>query len=171
VSKLDHQAIVTCAVKLGDEAGLGAVGLRGVAARLGVTPMALYRHVENKEALLDAIAEWLYGEFKLPRATDGWWDALALMAHSTRRVVLAHPWAVPLLGRPLAGANARAFFDALVDALGRAGFSARDVTELHEQLSGMVLALIVAELQGRPNRAAFERGLDMVRAGLEARAR
>ena len=34
----------------------------------------------------------------------------------------------------------------------------------------MLFALVVPELRGRPNHAAFERGLAMVLAGVEARA-
>jgi hypothetical protein len=33
----------------------------------------------------------------------------------------------------------------------------------------MVFALVAPELQGKRNRAAFERGIDLLRAGLEAR--
>ncbi|MBI2962334.1 MAG: TetR/AcrR family transcriptional regulator [Deltaproteobacteria bacterium] len=39
------------------EQGASAVTMRGVAARVGVTPMALYRHFPNREALLGAIVE------------------------------------------------------------------------------------------------------------------
>jgi AcrR family transcriptional regulator len=169
VPKLDLESVVDTAVALADDAGLDAVSLRRVASRLGVTPMALYRHVENKEDLLDAMAERLYESLTLPGADADWWVGLAELARSTRRVLLARPWAAPLFARPLAGPQARALDEAMQGALRRAGFSAAETRELHDQLSNMVFALVAPELKGKRNRAAFERGLQLLHAGLESR--
>jgi AcrR family transcriptional regulator len=167
--KLDLDAVVDTAADIADDRGLEAVSLRRVANRLGVTPMALYRYVESKEDLLDALAERLYGELDLPDGTGGWWDGLVGLAHSTRRLLLAHPWAAPLFARPLAGPNAHGLDDALQHELRRAGFTAAEARELHDQLSNIVFALVAPELHGRRNRAAFDRGLELLHAGLETR--
>jgi AcrR family transcriptional regulator len=169
VARLTRDDVLDAGIELGDELGLEAVSLRAVAAELGVTPMALYRHVESKDDLLDGVADLLYAELDLPDGDEDWWDALAGLARSTRRVLLAHPWAVPLFARPLAGPHAVALGDGLIETLRRAGFTAAQASELHEQLSGMVFALVALELTGRRNRAAFERGIEMLRVGLEAR--
>ena len=55
--------IFKAARKLFDEKGLEGVSLRNVAKKIGITPMAIYRHFEDKEALVDALvldglAEW-----------------------------------------------------------------------------------------------------------------
>jgi AcrR family transcriptional regulator len=131
--------------------------------------MALYRHVAGKEDLLDGIADELYAELRLPAGELDWWDGLAGLARSTRQVLLQHPWAVPLFARPLAGEHAQRVGEALVASLRRAGFTQAEANELHGQLTGMVFALIALELSGRRNRAGFERGLAMLRAGLESR--
>ena len=169
MSRLDREAVVRAGVAAGDELGLEAVGVRRVGERLGVTPMALYRHVGGKDGLLDGVADALYAEIDLPRPDDDWWDALARLARSTRRVLLAHPWAVPLFSRPLAGPHARALGEALQDAFRRAGFSKREADELHDQLTCLVFALVMPELHGRRSRPAFERGLEMLHAGLLSR--
>jgi AcrR family transcriptional regulator len=158
-------------VSLADDAGLEAVSLRRVASRLGVTPMALYRYVESKDALLDAMADRLYESLTLPDADAEWWHGLAELARSTRRVLLGRPWAAPLFSRPLAGTHAHALDEALQGALRAAGFGTAEVRELHDQLSNMVFALVAPELHGTRNRAAFERGLELLHAGLEARLR
>jgi len=49
--------VLDAALALADESGLGAVTMHAVATRLGVTPMALYRHVGDKAALLDGLVE------------------------------------------------------------------------------------------------------------------
>lgn len=169
MSRLDRDTVVRAAIALADKRGLGAVGVRQVAESLGVTPMALYRHVGAKDGLLDAVADALYAEIDLPRPDEGWWDGLEALGHSTRRVLIAHAWSVPLFSRPLAGPHARALDEALQGALRRAGFSTRETNELHHQLSNLLFALVAPELHGQTNRAAFQRGLDMLHAGLEAR--
>ena len=55
--------IFKAARKLFDEKGIEGVSLRNVAKKIGITPMAIYRHFEDKEALVDALvldglAEW-----------------------------------------------------------------------------------------------------------------
>jgi len=169
MARLDPDAVIEAALALADESGLQSVSLRRVAQRLDVTPMALYRHVGGKEGLLDAMAESMYAKLVLPSPGPDWWESLADMARSTREVLLARPWAVPLFGRPLAGTHGHALDDALRDALLSAGFSAAEAGELHDQLAGMVFALITPELAGKPNRAAFERGLELLHDGLKAR--
>jgi hypothetical protein len=47
--------------------------------------------------------------------------------------------------------------------------SGRARSPAHDQLSNMLFALIAPELRGKRNRAAFERGLELLHAGLEAR--
>src|SRR5258705_1515237 len=142
MSRLDRESVLDAGIEIADEDGLEAVTLRRIAERLSVTPMALYRHVEAKEDLLDGMADLLYAELDLPEPGGDWWEGLAAIARSNRRVLLAHPLAVPLFGRPLAGPHARALDRALAEALRGAGFASRDAQELHDQLSGMVFALV-----------------------------
>ncbi|KAA2250743.1 TetR/AcrR family transcriptional regulator [Solihabitans fulvus] len=42
--------------------GTDAVSMRRVAAEVGITPMAIYRHYPNREALLEAIASTAFAE-------------------------------------------------------------------------------------------------------------
>jgi AcrR family transcriptional regulator len=167
--RLDRPSILRAGVQLAEARGLDAVTLRAVAAAVGVTPMALYRYVAGKDDLLDGMADLLYAELELPDEAEDWWDGLLALGRSSRRVLLDRPWAVPLFARPLAGPNAVRLGDSLLATFRRAGFSAREADELHGQLTGMVFALVAPELAGKPNAAAFERGIAMLRPGLEAR--
>jgi AcrR family transcriptional regulator len=169
MSTLDRPAIVAAAIELGDRAGLSSVTVRGVAERLRVTPMALYRHVGGKEDLLDQVTDELYAEFAVVTRAGDWWQTLARIADAVRSTLLAHPWALPLFSRPAAGPHAATAGLSVIQALRDAGFSARETNELHEQLTHMVLALVSTELNGHRNHAAFERGLNLLRAGLEER--
>ena len=65
--------ILRAARKLFDEKGLEQLSLRSVAKRVGITPMAIYRHFESKQALVDALvldglAQWSARVDALPPA-------------------------------------------------------------------------------------------------------
>lgn len=55
--------ILAEAEELFADRGAVAITMRGLAARVGVTPMALYRHFTNREALLEAIVDQAQGTF------------------------------------------------------------------------------------------------------------
>jgi AcrR family transcriptional regulator len=50
-----RERIFKAARRLFDEKGLEGVSLRNVATKIGITPMAIYRHFEDKQALIDAL--------------------------------------------------------------------------------------------------------------------
>jgi AcrR family transcriptional regulator len=65
--------ILRASRKLFDEKGLEELSLRSVARRVGITPMAIYRHFDSKEALVDALvldglAQWSARVDALPPA-------------------------------------------------------------------------------------------------------
>ena len=67
--------ILAAARKAFDRHGIEGLSLRDVAAKVGITPMAIYRHFANKEALvdalvLDALDEWSARVAALP-PTEG----------------------------------------------------------------------------------------------------
>ena len=175
VARLDRDRVLRAGLALADRSGLETVTLRRLAERLKVTPMALYRHVDGKDDLLDGMADLLYAELDVPEPSGDWWLELSALARSTRRVLLRHPSAAHLFSRPLAGPHSRRLGEALLGTLERAGFYPAEAAELHEQLSGMVFALVASELRPGPKRgrrardAAFERGIELLHAGLASR--
>ena len=172
MATLTRERIVATALRLADRDGLERASLRRIADELGVTPMALYRHVAGKEDLLDGMADLLYAELGEATPAADWWDDLLALARATRRSLLRHPGAVTLFSRPIAGPHGRRLGDRLCGTLRRAGFYEPEALELHEQLTQMVFALILPELRRRRSRArdaAFERGLELLHAGLVAR--
>lgn len=50
-------SILAAARELLDKEGLAAVAMRPVAERVGITPMAIYRHYKDRASLLNAIAD------------------------------------------------------------------------------------------------------------------
>jgi TetR/AcrR family tetracycline transcriptional repressor len=61
-AKLDRDVVVDTALAVADEEGLEAVTIRRLAQTLSVTPMALYWHFTDKEALLAAVADRVWDD-------------------------------------------------------------------------------------------------------------
>jgi AcrR family transcriptional regulator len=90
---LSRERVLRAAVALADEDGAEALSMRRIAQELGVVPMALYKHVANKDELLDGMVDAVVGEIDPPASGTGWKTAIRQRVLSARRVLLRHPWA------------------------------------------------------------------------------
>jgi AcrR family transcriptional regulator len=119
---LSRPRVLRAAVALADEAGLQAFSMRGLAQELGVVPMALYKHVANKEELLDGMVDIVFGEIELPPAELDWRSAMRCRAISTHEALIRHTWAIGIMeSRHPGPANLRNH-DAVMGCLRNAGF-------------------------------------------------
>jgi AcrR family transcriptional regulator len=91
--RLSRERVLSEAVSLADGAGMDGLTMRGLAERLAVVPMALYKHVADKNELLDGMVDLVFAEVELPPG-EGWRVALRARAVSMRQALLRHPWAV-----------------------------------------------------------------------------
>jgi AcrR family transcriptional regulator len=92
MAELDVERIAAAALAVADERGAAGFTMRAVADALGVSPMALYHHVEDKAALAALVVEAALNERELPAPTgQSWQDGLYEMALWTRDLWLAHP--------------------------------------------------------------------------------
>jgi TetR/AcrR family transcriptional regulator, tetracycline repressor protein len=73
---LDRALIASTAAEVIDEVGVENLTMRSMAARLGVTAMALYHHVEDKDELLRMVGDDLLGQIELPDPDSGDWREL-----------------------------------------------------------------------------------------------
>jgi len=93
------QRIARTALQVADEGGASGFTMRAVAEALGVTPMALYHHVEDKAALVAVLVDAVIAERALPPPTGSWRDDLWEMARWMRETTLAHPAVARLRSR------------------------------------------------------------------------
>ena len=98
---LQPERVVASALRIVDEQGLDALTVRKVADEFGVTPMALYWHFANKDALLDAVGEFVVGELRLPDDALGLEGYLRHGMTALVDVMRAHPNATPLMASRL----------------------------------------------------------------------
>jgi AcrR family transcriptional regulator len=114
-----------------DEQGLEALTMRQLAQELGVDPMSIYRHFKNKDALLDGVADMLWGEVELPGGDVGWEALLRSMATSLRALAHAHPQAYALLlNRQILPLAMLRLWDIAMERLQQAGFERQRAREI-----------------------------------------
>ncbi len=89
---LSRERVLRAAVALADEGGVDALSMRRIAQELGVVPMALYKHVSNKDELLDGMVDVVVGEIDPPPSGTDWKTAIRQRVLSARGALLRHPW-------------------------------------------------------------------------------
>jgi AcrR family transcriptional regulator len=94
---LSRDRILESAVALADEGGVESISMRRIAQELGVVPMALYKHVANKDELLDGMIDVVVGEIDPPIEDADWKTTMRERILSARRALLRHPWAARVL--------------------------------------------------------------------------
>jgi AcrR family transcriptional regulator len=147
---IDRAAVLRASLAVADERGLAALTMQAVAARLGVTPMALYRHVANKADLLDGLVESLLTEFAPPPAELPWRERLTAVGEAVRQTARRHPEVFPLLlQRPATTPAARRVRDGVHEALREAGLPEGEVPRAERLLSTMVLGFAAGAASGR----------------------
>ncbi len=126
------------------------MSMRAVAGRLGVTPMALYHHVRDKEDLLDGLVERLLAELPMPDASLPWDESLHALATSMRETAARHPGAVLLLlRRPVATSAALRVREVVYTALRDAAVPEELVPRVERLLSTFVIGFAASESGGR----------------------
>lgn len=90
-ARLNRDRVLRAAVALADQAGIEAVSMRKLAEELGVVPMALYKHVADKEELLDGMIDLVMGEVDPPADDASWKSGIRQRILSARRSLRRHP--------------------------------------------------------------------------------
>jgi AcrR family transcriptional regulator len=121
---LSKGRILRAAVELADRDGLGSLSMRRLAEELDVVPMALYRHVANKDELLSALVDTAMGEIDPPETGLDWKEAMRRRILSARRMLLRHPWAARVIeSRTDPTPSMIAYYDGMIGLFLAGGFS------------------------------------------------
>jgi AcrR family transcriptional regulator len=94
---LSRDRVLRAAVALADKEGIESVSMRRLAEELGVVPMALYKHVANKDQLLDGLIDVVVGEIDPPISGNNWKSAIRNRILSARQALLRHRWAAQVI--------------------------------------------------------------------------
>jgi AcrR family transcriptional regulator len=144
---LTRERIVRTALGIVDKSGLGALSMRGVAAKLGVEAMSLYRHVSDKDDLLLGVADLVVAEIELSPPETPWRDAMRRRAISAREVFLRHPHAALLIESCRTMTPSRlTYADAILAVLIRGGFDPTLAYRAFLMLDSYIYGFVLQEL-------------------------
>jgi AcrR family transcriptional regulator len=122
---LNRDRVLRAAVVFADVSGIEALSMRSLAQELGVVPMALYKHVANKEELLDGMVEVVVGEIDPPPHGTQWKTAVRQRILSARQSLVHHRWACQVIqSRTHASPVVLEYMDALIGLFLAGGLSA-----------------------------------------------
>jgi TetR/AcrR family tetracycline transcriptional repressor len=146
---LSDQMILDAAQNLLSDGGARTVTIRGIAARVGVAPNAVYTYFPGKAAVLRALVERLLSTVDLAGLTNRtrpWRQRLQSLALEFRTDLLSHPGAVSLLlsGR-MDGPNAVALGERLLEVFADAGLEPDDAARASHVFVTYVLGSIALE--------------------------
>lgn len=167
-------AIVVRALEIGNAEGLDAVSLRRLAQDFGVTPMALYRHVKDKQDLVNAMTEQVLEGIDLTagfRSSMTWTDRVRKAIANFRKQMDARPLALRL-SIAYNGEGPPAFWRMSEDLLGillDAGFTRREAIVLIRVVTNLLSGYLLLQREDDP---AFREqlgpgGLELVRRRME----
>ena len=152
--ELSRSMILQTALAIVDRDGVDGLSMRRLSVALGRDPVMLYRHVANKAAVLDGVAEIVLAQLSVDNTDSDWAAQLRTVAHRFRHLALTHPNVVPLLvTRPLAtplGQRPPGMLRPLEDVLAlltSAGFTSDDALHIYRMLFGFLYGHILNESQ------------------------
>jgi TetR/AcrR family transcriptional regulator, tetracycline repressor protein len=120
---ISREDIVDAAVTIVDAGGYEEMSIRSLAADLGVAPMSLYRHIRDKDDLLDVVVSRLLARVWRPAVgEDDWQEWIVEAAASMRQFLVSQPAALHVyLRHPVVSPAAVERMDAMMGVLRRAG--------------------------------------------------
>jgi hypothetical protein len=149
-NSLSRDRIVAAAVAVADAGGFESLSMRTLADQLGTAPMSLYRHVANKEDLLDAMIDVVFSEIYAPTIGGDWKNELRKRGISARGGLLGHRWAIGRMeDRMHPGPASGEHHNATMGCLREAGFSFRDAVHAYSVLDSYTYGFALQE-KGSP---------------------
>jgi AcrR family transcriptional regulator len=132
---LSREEILDTALRIVDAEGLHALTMRRLGDAVGVEAMSLYKHVPNKEVLLELTVERMRSEMRLPDPLPvDWLERMACIFDEYRRVLATHPNMLPLAGHKADGLAPTG----LQFLIGQ-GFALDDAVELYQSLAAFTI--------------------------------
>jgi AcrR family transcriptional regulator len=143
---LSRDRVLSAAVTLADQDGIESLSMRKLAQEFGVVPMALYKHVANKDDMLDGMVDVVFSEIELPPRGTDWKTGMRQRAISARQVLTRHRWAIGLTeSRMKPGASNLRHHDSVIRCLREAGFSIEMAIHAYSALDSYIYGFALQE--------------------------
>ena len=144
--KLTRERLIAAALVIVDRDGLDALSMRKLGAELGVDPMAAYRHLPNKEALLDGVIEAVAGSADIEVDTTlPWQDQLRQLIRANLKATLAHPNVLSIMAqRPLTTPGSLGLVERSFQIMAGAGIPLKQAALAINTMGLLMVSLAVA---------------------------
>lgn len=165
---LSRERILAVALRIVDEQGVEGLRMRGLAAALGVDPMAIYRHLPGKPAIIAGLIELVFGGIEPAPASADWRERVRAIARAYHDLAVAHPNLVlhmiadPQAAVPVSLATGEALYAALSDA----GLAPAQVVRAADLIADYLNGYALAARSGRLGQPDERRELRERLAGL-----
>lgn len=137
---LSRDRVLRAAVVLADQTGIESLSMRRLGEELGVVPMALYKHVANKDELLDGMIDVVVGEIDPPVHGADWKSAIRQRILSARRALLRHPWAPQVIeSKKNPTPVVLAYMDSMIGLFRAGGFSVSLTHHVMHTIGGRIM--------------------------------
>ncbi|MFC5829762.1 TetR/AcrR family transcriptional regulator [Nonomuraea insulae] len=150
---LSQAQIVAAALEIARKEGLEALTIRRLATDLGASRMAIYRHVADKDALVDLVMNAIAEQDVVPPGIgEGPWERrLRVLAEAMRQQLAAYPGMVEvLMTRANHGPGALNLVETILAILADAGLGERQAARHYLIFIDLVLGRLHRELYGDP---------------------
>ena len=120
---ISREEIIRAATGIVEAGGYEDMSIRNLATQLGVSPMALYRHIRDKDDLLDEVVDILLSAAWRPAVEENDWQAWIIEAAAKlREFLVSQPAGLHVyLRHPVVSPAAVERMDAMMGVLRRAG--------------------------------------------------
>jgi AcrR family transcriptional regulator len=158
---LSRGLIVEQGIAFVDEHGLPALTMRALGQRLGVEAMSLYRYVNGREDMLDAMVQHLVERLHLDPSeamepADGWQGYMQWLAHAVRELAHDHPHVFPLVATRHPSApwlrpplRSLTIVEDFLQQLTSRGFTDADAVAAYRAFSSFLLGHLLLEAASR----------------------
>lgn len=149
---LTHAQLASSALAVVDRDGLAGLSMRAVAQELGMSTMALYRYVADREELERLVVEFVLADVDTepppPSGAAAWDERIEVLVRRLRDVMSAHPAVVPLtVTHRHESPGVLRWSEAVLAVLTEAGFDGgRRVVALRSLLAYVIGALQLSRL-------------------------
>ncbi|NKX91109.1 TetR/AcrR family transcriptional regulator [Nocardia coubleae] len=168
-ARISRADIVAAAHGVIDTDGVEKLTMRRLATELGCTPMALYHHVRDKDALLRLLLDDYADQVEWPELPDDPRQRILVAATAMHDVLAARPWVVEVLvDGDLFGRSALWFPETIIDAGVAAGLSLDRAAEAYRAVWHYTAGALIITARSTRRAAQGPTYRDEVFANLDA---
>ncbi len=143
---LTRELIASVAADLIKAEGIDALTMRTVASKLGVSAMALYHHVADKDEIIQLVGDAILARIELPDPESGdWRELLTTTVHATHDALTSVPGMTSAMLTRTLLPNARRLLFFCIGQFQRAGLSQEEAQIAYASLHQLSIGRLMVE--------------------------